>query len=228
MNTSVGYRLIGLGNNDTLQNLKSIESDRINTLIWQESVWYEKSVIRSEIDALNKGVLIEVSDDGDRYRLIWTLRTRTQPKSLTPKAFILLLELLNIWYESLKNYDGIDNIYLSISSLYRTLDLQSELSKTTHMASTGFSSHTTGMAFDIHARGYYSGYDRHSVVALSEEFDPLYINVIKAILENAEKQGLCHVIVEKGYRLEIDTVIEYDACYHVCVSPDFLTKARDI
>jgi hypothetical protein len=108
--------------------------------------------------------------------------------------------------------------FLSVASLYRSHEDQEKMRQMTSKATMGVSPHTSGVVVDFDPSGYFIGDDRKSVNSKSAEFDRRYMDVLRETLMEFERNGYIHVIYEKDYRNEGDRVVEYDACYHVCLA----------
>jgi len=213
---------VGPADNELLQSLREAENVRINQEILIEREWWGLKVLINEDDALANGLLVIVPDEGRFFRLIGRLRHREEPKTLNPLAYQLLLEIQEQWIKIMnKSGEAIEDVYLSIISLYRSQEFQMRIMHDTYLASNGISAHCAGAAIDFDPNGYYLGLNRKSIQSGSTDFRSIYTLVLKQILEKLVSEGACHVIWEKGIKIEGDVVIRYKACYHICVSPSY-------
>lgn len=220
----IGYEVIGQADTNLLQHLREEESRKINEEVLVEREWWEPRILHDENVALAEGRLMVVPDEGNHFRLIGPLRRKEEPNLLNPQAYHLLLVIQDRWLAAMSS-ESVSARYvrLSITSLFRSLELQKQVMQETYLASRGISAHNAGAAMDFDPNGYFSGSDRKSVQAGSEDFCDIYPLVLEQVLQELVDEGSCHVIWEKGIKVEGDLVIRYTACYHVCVSPDFMS-----
>lgn len=211
--------------NIELDGLRKDERLRVQEKCRDELSWWEDRLIEDVPEALQKGILKEVPQEGTRYRLIMTLRNNKEPKLLNSQALDLLGLVGQKWKDKLINIPTHDVIFLSVTSLYRSRKLQEELLRNGANASTR-SAHQAGAAIDFDPNGYYKGSERVSVKRGDGIFDERYILILKEVLEELEKEGKCQVIWEKSYKVVDEAVLEYDSCYHVCAKPTVLNHGQ--
>lgn len=222
MSTKMDQRIIGPEDIDLLKQLTEAETRRINQAVSVESEWWSDYIIHDESKALNDGSLIRLPDEGDNFRLIGDLRGEVEPRSITPQAYSFLKYVVANWAKRIGNDS--ENVWLAVMSLYRSLEQQKKEALTNPLASRGFSSHTAGKAIDFDPNGYYFGEDRKSIQTGNPNvtFNPIYRDTLVNVLRECETEGLCHIIFEKRYRVEENHIVEYTACIHVCVSPEYV------
>lgn len=225
MSNRIGYEVIGSASSSLLSAARNEESRRINKEVLLERLWWSSHLVYDESIAINSHKFVYIPDEGKHYRLIGDLRRNLEPKSLNTQAFMLLLEIQERWQKHMSDAQVIsDNVFLAVTSLYRSPDLQDKISSTSYLASKGVSSHSAGAAIDFDPNGYFVGEARKSIQYKSDMFKRIYTDCLANILMELESEKACHVIWEKGIEIEFDNVIRYNAVYHVCVSPDFSRK----
>jgi hypothetical protein len=185
----------------------------------RELEWWGDRLLVNVPEALREGALREVPSEGTGFRLIMTLKNNREPKLLNPQALSLLELIGQKWRDKLTNTSIHDDVFLSVTSLYRSRDLQRQLLRRKANAFSK-SSHQAGAAIDFDPNGYYEGSKRVSVKRGDKIFNERHISALKETLEQLENEGKCRVIWEKGFKIVGETVVEYDSCYHVCVKPD--------
>lgn len=177
--------------------------------------WYDWSIEQ----------LVEVPDEGKNYRLIWRLRTGEEPKLARPELITLLGIIEERWrLKAAACGLPTENIFLSVTSLYRDAELQKKLKESTPLASEGFGSHGLGVAVDFDPNGYYFGEERKAISSFSPDFVPTYTMMLRQTLASLEAEELCYVIYEKRFRKDGTHIVSYEACYHVCVNPEINQK----
>ncbi len=185
-----------------------------------ENSWWQDSVISDEKTALKDGRLVKVSVDNSNYCLIGPIRREEEPRSLTPLTLSLLNKIGSVWSAKIKDKFPDDEVRLSVSSLYRTIESLEERIRL-GLAVAEIGPHQAGTAIDFDPNGYYFGEERRAVNRSKPDFNEGYIKTLKETLVDLEKNGDCHVIWEKGYKIKDDRVVESDACWHVCLNPNF-------
>lgn len=206
----------------TIEECERLENKRINDVIEVEREWWMNHVIDNPDEALKEGSLIVVPEEGTNYRLIKRIREEMEPKMLRPEALKLLKEISFDWRTVMEEKGfNTSHVWLSVSSLYRDARFQEKLQKVTYRASSGVSAHVAGVAIDFDSQGYYEGRNRLPISWKSESFNLGYIEALKQVIERHERLGNCHVINEKGFKWFSGGVLEYSACFHVCMNPDF-------
>jgi hypothetical protein len=204
-----------------LDNLRVVESDRIQIEVIPEKIWWGEHVV----DDPSSPLLVNFPDEMEHFKLIGVLRGGKEPKLAREMAIGLVKEIDKRWQQKTEvmNVSG-ENILLAITSLYRTREMQDRLMVSSPLAARGYSSHLAGVAIDLDHNGYYikQGDERIPVNSKSAFFNPVFTQILKEVILELEKEGACHVIVEKGYRLrDSGEIEEYEACFHVVASPDF-------
>ena len=132
------------------------------------------------------------------------------------------MEIQSRWQKAMQvQSEDVASVYLAVVSLYRSLELQEQERLKNPLASQGFSSHTAGVAIDFDPNGYYWGEARDKMQSNMTGYRDIYSLTLMKVLESLVNEGACHVIWEKGFRIEDELLISYTACYHVCVSPNF-------
>lgn len=218
----IGYEVVGNADTELLHELQQEESVRINLEAMIEQKWWSSKVIPDEIEALANSELIVVPEAEANYSLRWKLIQNQEPRTIRPQAYRLLLEIQSRWQKvMLGQCEDITDVYLAIVSLYRSSELQEKLRAETHMASKGVSSHSAGAAIDFDPNGYYITDGRNPMQANMIGYRNVYSIALAEVLEELVSEGVCHVIWEKGIKIENGMIVKYTACYHVCVSPEF-------
>lgn len=210
-----------------LLELLQRESERIQGEVGIEKEWWLDKQISDPIKEREIGTLQVVEDESSNTRLIGSLRFEKEPKVARKEVVELIGIIEKKWQEKARELGlDIEDIFLSISSLYRDPKLQDALKQSTHLSSKGFSSHTAGAAVDFDPRGYYKGPERTPINPNNPKYNARYTAVLKEVLYSLQAEGMCHLIIEHGYRLESDEVKEYEACYHVCAKPQDLQQSK--
>lgn len=204
-----------------LQAKTDSEKKRQGEEIKIENSWWQNILIFNEDEALNDGRLVDVSLNNPYYYLIGPIRRGEEPKSLTPTTLSLLNKIGSFWNQKIKDkIPGDETIRLSVSSLFRTIEsLQERIRLGLAVANIG--PHQAGTAIDFDPNGYYVGDGRKAINRSKSEFNESYIDALKDVLVDLENKRDCHVIWEKGYKIKDNQVVEYDACWHVCLNPNF-------
>lgn len=222
MDKRAGFKVIGEGSEADLDKMRQRESELINNQVRVERDWWEDRIIPDEILAIKEGTLLPVPGYGAHYMTIARIRLGIEPKSLNLLAYGLLSKIQREWAISMKARGiPVKRKYLAVTSLYRSLDMQKSLAATSYLASKGFSAHNSGAAIDFDPNGYYSGAGRLSVQSNKAGYVRMYTEVLLEVLNRLVQLGDCHLIVERGIKIEGNRIVMYDACYHVCVSPNF-------
>lgn len=222
----IEYEVIGIADEVHLQKLRDEESARINNLVVGfDQLWWSSKVIQDESAALLDGTLMNVPDVGENYGLRWGLIQNQEPKTIRPRAFLLLLEIQTRWQQLMQaQNEDLTHICFAVISLYRSLELQERERQGNPLASQGFSAHTAGAAIDLDPNGYYIGEGRDKMQANMEGYREIYSITLMNVLKRLVDEGACQVIWEKSLRIEDELLIRYTACYHVCVSPNFMPR----
>ncbi len=203
-----------------LTSKREVERLRQGKELEIENNWWGDKIITSENQALQVGILIDVGMDNPNYGLNSILRNKNEPRSLSPKAEGLLNKIAKNWKESVINGGLPSTVRIPVSSLFRTVESLAERVRL-GIASANIGPHQAGMAFDIDPNSYYFGEESKAINRSDSEFNQKFIEILIATLKRMEKEGDCHVIFEKGYKIVDSQVIEYDSCYHICVNPNF-------
>lgn len=216
------FEVIGKADRKLLLKLRQQESERINQEVFVERMWWKDHVISDESIAVSDGSLIKVPDFGKNYGLRWSLITSQEPNTIRPQAYRLLLEIQSRWQDAMEKYgENIADIYISVISLYRSLELQEKERLQNPLASQAMSAHTAGVAIDFDPNGYYWGDGRDTMQAHMVGYRNIYSVALRQVLERLVTEGACHLILEKSYKIEGELLVQYTGCYHVCVSPKF-------
>jgi len=205
---------------DRVSQFLANELSRIEREVVVERAWWGGRVVAEEEAVLGSGELVEVPIEGYGFRLIGRLRKGEEPRWLRPEAYKLLLDLACGWRRELDVEEGgwLD-VFLSVTSLYRSSELQARLVLQNTRATRGLSAHGAGAAFDIDLRGYYVGECRQPVNCYSEGYNPRYMELLRVKIRELEDSGRCHAICELGCKGDDQFLSVYPVCYHVCVSP---------
>ncbi len=208
-------------NIEVIQDGAIKELDRVRALAQIELDWWKDNIISDPVKALAKGDLVEVPTEGESYGMIRALREDDEPRFLNPQALNMLNVIQIEWSKRIKASGLQPDVVLSISSLYRSEELQQKLINQGENAAE-VSSHQAGAAIDFDPTGYYKGKERKPVSSrLDNGYDPKYTEILRDILQELHEQGRINFIHE--YKIENinGEVGKRLACYHVCVSPDF-------
>ena len=205
---------------DRLKELRAEELRRIENHVAVEQAWWSNHIIENEQQAISNGLLYEVADQGNGYYLTGQLRRRDHPNTLSANA-IRLLEEIGEWWSRYIGVSKTERLFLSVSSLYRSPELQRQLVANSYLATRGVSSHCSGNAIDFDPNGYYKalGSLKNPVNSRSQDFNSKAAYFLRVVLYFLQSQGKCNVIMEKKFYLHEGAIISYHACYHVCVSP---------
>jgi hypothetical protein len=203
-----------------LERNKLQKEERLRILRKSENElqWWGDRLLVNAPEALQKGTLREVPSEGAGFRLIMTLRNNRESKLLNPQARDLL-ELIGQKWKGKSTNISHDDVFLSVTSLYRPRDLQRQLLRKRANAFSK-SSHQAGAAIDFDPNGYYEGIKRVPVKRGDKIFNEKYMSALEEVLEQLENEGKCQVIREKSFKVIGGKIVEYDSCYHVCVKPN--------
>lgn len=209
-----------------LSKLRAQELKRIKKGVEIEKDWWSDKTIEDP----NSTLLANLPDEFDSFRLIFLLRNGNEPRSVRKEILDLLGEINNRWREKMKE-KGIpyQDVLLSITSAYRTRELQDKLANNSQLAAKGFSAHLAGAAIDFDPKGYYVRTEDKikPINPRSESYDPRYTETLKEVLLKLQEESLSHVIIEYGFRINDNNEIEkYEACYHVAVSPNYTPEKQ--
>jgi uncharacterized protein YcbK (DUF882 family) len=168
----------------------------------------------------NKPLNLETVDDtGEHYRLIYTLRSGKEPKKARSEVVSTIEEIGRRWREKLKElgFENPQNIYLSITSLYRDEELQKQLQAKTGNASNT-SSHLLGAAADIDPNGFYLKQENEFKSINDKNYDQTKIAMLRdsllEILDQMEQEELISFIKEYKQGKESGY-----SCFHICPNP---------
>lgn len=203
---------------DELSKLRDSERLRVRREAAIELEWWRDYIIDDCVDAVRSKVLVRVPNEGIGFRLTSCLRDGREPYWLRQDALDILTVVGQRFYNDLRNNHLPVDVLLSISSLYRSAELQRELIESGANAAE-ISSHQAGVAFDISPNGYYKGIGKTSTTRGMESFDDENFVRLDHLLEGMENNGFCHVIREYGFREDGDQISQYMSCYHVCAVP---------
>lgn len=211
---------------EKLDEVRLRERTRIRNEAAIEIKWWGNRIITDTDQAFNDGRLIELPDEhtegGSGFRLIGRLRGGEESRYLAPEAKELLYLVTRVWMDDIRGWRmKTDNILLSVTSLYRSAADQKKLIDEGANAAE-ISSHQAGMAFDIDPRAYYFGTDRRPVCKGMNNYNQEYIEVLIHVLDGLAYYNFCNVVFEYGYDIKNEKIEERTACYHVCVSPNFI------
>jgi len=191
----------------------------------------EKGIDNPKFINLNKGKkeigwwkekpqsLIQIPDTGNSYRLIYTLRSEKEPKEARAEILIAIEEAGRMWREKLEE-KGIkaDNLFISITSLLRSQELQEEI-KRKSVNANDTSSHLFGAAADIDPNGFYLLEDDSFIPINNSNYpniETLRRALFKTLIE-MEKEGLISFIPEYEPREGDKSTL---SCFHICPNPD--------
>lgn len=209
-----------------LGQLRAQELERIEESLGIERDWWGNKIIKDP----NSNLLVNLPDEFGSFRLIFLLRNGNEPRGVRKEVLDLLDEINNRWRGKMEEKRiPYQDVLLSITSAYRTKELQDKLADNSQLAARGFSTHLAGAAIDFDPKGYYvkKGNERKPINPRSESYDPRYTETLKEVLLKLQEENLCHVIIEYGFRINDDGEIEkYEACYHVATSPNCQWNAR--
>ncbi len=209
--------IISIGNKIVLHNETAIEFD-----------WWQDKVIDSEKEGLDQGKLTQLPSTGETFRLIGKLRYQKEPKSARPGVEQMIDQIGADWRQAIEEQGIVDdphNWFISITSLYRDRELENKFEELPN--SNSRSSHETGAAFDIDARGFYylnSETDEYVGVNVnnegSEELRQQLSLVLYEILQKKDEQKKINFFPEYNPRSQ-EKAKSTLGCYHCCLSPDY-------
>ena len=213
----------------TIDTWKIQEAQRIQISTAVEREWWpseEKFILPDQIHkAIAKGKLVIVPSEGENYRLISILNGQGhgEPNTLRPGTLRFMEAVLDLWKtQTGKEADGVK---LAVTSLYRGIDLQSDLQSRKegyNSLTPGESSHHAGASFDISCRSYYATTIEGQLKGVqawnpnSGLFEPMVIKPLQQILERLTIEGDCNFVVE--YAVDNTNSI-VPTVFHVCVNP---------
>ncbi len=206
---------------DIPSQLQANESARVQDQVLLESYRWKDEIILDLPDALKTGLFIELPDEDPElnYRLIGVLRRNEEPRAVRKSAYELFMQIMLMWKQQThRSSEPSDNIFLPVTSLYRTEEIQQKLRQTSPFAAIGWSAHFAGAAIDIDPAGYYRG--NEPINSKHPSFTSDYIHALIKILSEFEEEGRCHVIYETRYKSGSDGVFGTLACIHICSYPD--------
>lgn len=163
--------------------------------------------------------LIKLTDTGDSYRLIYTLRSEKEPKEARPEVLVAIEEVGERWRGKLEE-TGIEssNLFISVTSLSRSQELQEEI-KIKSVNANDTSSHLFGAAVDIDPNGFYL-LENDSFIPINSSNHPnietLRRVLFKTLIE-MEKEGLISFIPEFEPRENNKSTL---SCFHICPNPN--------
>ncbi len=208
-----------------LEKCRQQESQRIKAAVTIELEWWKEKIITDPVTALTTGELIALPDEGKNYRLIGNLRKNEEPRTVRPETARLLDLIQDRWIQETESLGlTTTNVFLSVTSLYRSFDLQHDLNRFSQLSARGISAHQAGAVIDFDPMGYYQGINRKSVTAYYSDFDIRYIQALQSTLDQLENENYCHVLKEKWFQQDGHSIIKFDACYHVCLNPISISK----
>lgn len=215
---------------DNLLLRREKERERIIEVTAIERLWWtiEKKYINSEeaLKAVSRDEMVVMPRYGNGYRLISILDGKEGNESnlIRKVVFYFISEVFSTWHSRLLEEDK--NIYLAITSLYRSLADQIKINKSSdsYRSTDGtMSSHIAGASFDVSMRSYYCYEDNQWKPIRSwqsgekELFRKQPIQLFLEILDFQEAKNNCNVVIEK----DISESGAFDSVIHVCVNPDY-------
>ncbi|MBX4205788.1 hypothetical protein KW795_01180 [Candidatus Microgenomates bacterium] len=205
---------------ESIEKLQEEEKLRVRMEAEIEFSWWCDRLISDTTKAIENKELIRVPNESGKFRLIRNLREEKELPYLNHDAFGLLTLLNNRISERLRLAKANEQIYYSISSLYRDHVFQTQLVQAGENAAD-ISTHEAGASFDIDPNGYYLGPEKTPINRSNPLFRPEYISIMVEVLEGLKQEGICNVIVERKYSTnEKGDIASRDACLHVCVKPE--------
>lgn len=137
------------------------EFERLHVQLAREKQWYtghERFQTVEDIEravAIGKLVMVGI---GQSHRPIGRYLNpelhKIYPPYLAPHAYKALQELSGLFQKEVRRQGVKEPVMMSLTSLVRSVEYQRVIVENGQLASTD-STHTTGSAFDIHAKGYY-------------------------------------------------------------------------
>src|SRR5260221_3049209 len=159
--------------NEGLARYRENELLRVRNKAKIELDWWGNSIINGQ-----QQDFVTVPKEGRGFRLTSPLRNDHEPRLLCIEAMNLLVLVSQRWINDLRNnhVDSTD-VFLSVSSLYRSSELQGQLVQQGANAAK-ISSHQAGAAIDFDPSGYYQGADCKSIGIHSGNFHHRYIRAL--------------------------------------------------